>query len=183
MLSPKKSLNILKKTNALLEGHFVLSSGLHSAKYIQCAKLLSFPHLSNKICKSFANKIKKNFKKIDLILAPAMGGIIIGYEVGRILKKETIFCERVSGKFKLRRGFTINKGSKVLIIEDVMDASSKDNLGDLKVSKDEIIENVAEKILTQEKLVGVVDSNNNIVGSIKPSKIIDTVFGGRKNGG
>ena len=71
---------------------------------------------------------------------------------------------------------------KVLIIEDVMDAPSKDNLGDLKVSKDEIIENVAEKILTQEKLVGVVDSNNNIVGSIKPSKIIDTVFGGRKNG-
>ena len=71
---------------------------------------------------------------------------------------------------------------KVLIIEDVMDASIKDNLGDLKVSKDEIIENVAEKILTQEKLVGVVDSNNNIVGSIKPSKIIDTVFGGRKNG-
>ena len=70
---------------------------------------------------------------------------------------------------------------KVLLIEDVMD-KIKDNLGDLKVSKDEIIENVAEKILTQEKLVGVVDSNNNIVGSIKPSKIIDTVFGGRKNG-
>jgi len=71
---------------------------------------------------------------------------------------------------------------KVLIIEDVMDSLSKDNLGDLKVSKDDIIENVAEKILTQEKIVGVVDSNNNIVGSIKPSKIIDTVFGGRKNG-
>ena len=71
---------------------------------------------------------------------------------------------------------------KVLVIEDVMDTSSKDNLGDLKVSKDEIIENVAEKILTQEKIVGVVDSNNNVVGSIKPSKIIDTVFGGRKNG-
>ena len=71
---------------------------------------------------------------------------------------------------------------KVLIIEDVMDASIKDNLGDLKVSKDEIIENVAEKILTQENLVGVVDSQNNIVGSIKPSKIIDTVFGGGKNG-
>ena len=120
MLSHKKSLNILKKTNALLEGHFVLSSGLHSAKYIQCAKLLSFPHLSNKICKSFANKIKQNFKKIDLILAPAMGGIIIGYEIGKILKKETIFCERVNGKFRLRRGFKIKKGSKVLIIEDVI---------------------------------------------------------------
>ena len=70
---------------------------------------------------------------------------------------------------------------KVLVIEDVMDTSNKDNLGDIKVSKDEIIENVAEKILTQEKIVGVVDSNNNIIGSIKPSTIIDTVFGGRKN--
>ncbi len=120
MLSPKKSLDILKKTNALLEGHFVLSSGLHSSKYIQCAKLLSFPHLADKICKSLARKIKKKFKKIDLILSPAMGGIIIGYEIGKILKKETIFCERVKGVFKLRRGFAIKKGSKVLIMEDVI---------------------------------------------------------------
>ena len=120
MLSHKKSLNILKKTNALLEGHFVLSSGLHSSKYIQCAKLLSFPHLADKICKSLARKIKKKFKKIDLILSPAMGGIIIGYEIGKLLKKETIFCERVNGKFILRRGFTIKKKSKVLIIEDVI---------------------------------------------------------------
>jgi len=120
MLSHKKSLNILRKTNALLEGHFVLSSGLHSSKYIQCAKLLSFPSKSEKICKSLSNKIKKNFKKIDLILSPAMGGIIIGYEIGRLLKKETIFCERVKGKFILRRGFQIKKGSKVLIIEDVI---------------------------------------------------------------
>ena len=120
MLSPKKSLNILRKTNALLEGHFVLSSGLHSSKYIQCAKLLSFPSLAYEICKSLSLKIKKNFKKIDLILAPAMGGIIIGYEIGKLLKKETIFCERVNGKFVLRRGFSIKKGSKVLIIEDVI---------------------------------------------------------------
>ena len=120
MLSPKKSLNILKKTDALLEGHFVLSSGLHSPKYIQCAKLLSYPHLAESICKSLAKKIKDNFKHIDIILAPAMGGIIIGYEIGKILKKETIFCERVKGKFTLRRGFKIKKGSKVLIIEDVI---------------------------------------------------------------
>ena len=120
MLSHKKSLNILKKTNALLEGHFVLSSGLHSSKYIQCAKLLSFPYLAKEICNSLAKEIKKNFKKIDLILAPAMGGIIIGYEIGRLLKKETIFCERVDGKFQLRRGFNIKKGAKVLIIEDVI---------------------------------------------------------------
>ena len=73
MLSHKKSLDILKRTNALLEGHFILSSGLHSSKYIQCAKLLSFPHIAEKICVSLAKKIKKKFKKIDLILAPAMG--------------------------------------------------------------------------------------------------------------
>ena len=120
MLSHKKSLDILRKTNALLEGHFVLSSGLHSSKYIQCAKLLSFPHKAEKICKSLASKIKKKFKNFDLILSPAMGGIVIGYEIGRLLKKETIFCERVKGKFQLRRGFQIKKGSKVLIIEDVI---------------------------------------------------------------
>ena len=120
MLSHKKSLDILKKTDALLEGHFILSSGLHSSKYIQCAKLLSFPSKAHKICRSLSNKIKSKFKKIDLILAPAMGGVIIGYEIGKLLKKETIFCERVNGKFKLRRGFSIKKGSKVLIVEDVI---------------------------------------------------------------
>ena len=120
MLSHKKSLNILKKTNALLEGHFILSSGLHSSKYIQCAKLLSFPYIADKICKSLAKKIKKKFKNIDLILAPAMGGVIIGYEIGKLLKKETIFCERVNGKFTLRRGFSIKKGARVLIVEDVI---------------------------------------------------------------
>ena len=134
MLSLKKSLNILKKTDALLEGHFVLSSGLHSPKYIQCAKLLSFPNLADKICKSLANKIKNNFKKIDLILAPAMGGVIIGYEIGKILKKETIFCERVNGKFTLRRGFAIKKGARVLIIEDVI-TTGKSSLECVKLIK------------------------------------------------
>jgi len=134
MLSHKKSLDILRKTNALLEGHFVLSSGLHSSKYIQCAKLLSFPTEAEKICKSFAQKIKKSFKKIDLILAPAMGGVIIGYEIGKILKKETIFCERVKGKFTLRQSLNIKKGSKVLIIEDVI-TTGKSSLECVKLIK------------------------------------------------
>ena len=134
MLSLKKSLNILKKTDALLEGHFVLSSGLHSSKYIQCAKLLSFPFFADQICKSLAGKIKKKYKNIDLILAPAMGGVIIGYEIGKLLKKETIFCERVNGKFKLRRGFKIKKGSKVLVIEDVI-TTGKSSLECVKLIK------------------------------------------------
>ena len=134
MLSHKKSLDILKKTNALLEGHFVLSSGLHSSRYIQCAKLLSHPSLADKICKSLASKIKRKYKKIDLILSPAMGGIIIGYEIGKILKKETIFCERVKGKFELRRGFNIKKDSKVLIIEDVI-TTGKSSLECVKLIK------------------------------------------------
>ena len=120
MLSLKNSLKVLKKTNALLDGHFILSSGLHSPRYIQCAKLLSYPKISNKFVQSLAKKIKKKIKKIDVILSPAMGGIIIGYEIGKILNKETIFCERVNKKFTLRRGFEIKKNSKVLIVEDVI---------------------------------------------------------------
>jgi orotate phosphoribosyltransferase len=120
MLSLKESLKILKETNALLEGHFILSSGLHSSQYVQCAQLLSKPEKAVKICESLANKIKNEFDNFDLILAPAMGGIVIGYEIGRLLGKETIFSERVNGIFKLRRDFAIKKDSKVLIIEDVI---------------------------------------------------------------
>ena len=120
MLSLEESLKILKETNALLEGHFILSSGLHSPQYVQCAQLMSKPSDAVKICLSLSEKIKKEFKEFDLILSPAMGGIIVGYEIGRILKKETIFSERVNGEFKLRRDFTINANQKVLIIEDVI---------------------------------------------------------------
>ena len=120
MLSYKESLKILKETNALLEGHFILSSGLHTEKYIQCAQLLSKPKKAKFICESLAEKIRKNLKKIDLLLSPAVGGIVIGYEIGRILNIETIFAERVNETFSLRRGFKINKGQRVLILEDVI---------------------------------------------------------------
>ena len=120
MLSYEESLKILKETNTLQDGHFILSSGLHSAQYVQCAQLLSKPYKSADFCKSLVEKISNQLKVIDLILSPAMGGIVIGYEVGRLLKKETIFSERVDGKFKLRRNFKIQKNSKVLIVEDVI---------------------------------------------------------------
>ena len=109
MLSLKESLKILKETNALIEGHFILSSGLHSSKYVQCAQLMSKPHKAKKICDSMAEKIIKEFSDFDLILSPAMGGIVIGYEIGKLLNKETIFSERVNGEFKLRRDFKIKK--------------------------------------------------------------------------
>jgi len=120
MLSSEESLKILKETKAIIEGHFILSSGLHSPKYVQCAQLMSKPHKADRICQSLAEKINKEFSDFDLILSPAMGGILIGYEIGKLLKKETIFSERVNGEFQLRRDFAIKKGTKVLIIEDVI---------------------------------------------------------------
>ena len=158
MLSSKDSLKILKKTDALLDGHFVLSSGLHSSKYIQCAKLLSYPHLAKNICLSLSKKIKKNYKNIDLILSPAIGGIIIGYEIGKLLKKETIFCERVKGIFKLRRGFNIKKKNKVLIIEDVI-TTGKSSLECLK-----LIKKVGAKLIG---FACIIDRSNNKTLKIK----------------
>ena len=134
MLSYKESLKILKETDALLEGHFILSSGLHSDKYVQCAKLLSKPDKAKEVCLSLSEKIIKDFKNIDLILSPAVGGIVIGYEIGRILNIETIFAERVDGEFNLRRGFKIKKGQNILIVEDVI-TTGKSSLECSKLAK------------------------------------------------
>ncbi len=120
MLSYKESLKILKETNALLEGHFILSSGLHSKQYVQCAKLLSHPKKAESICSSLRDKIKENFSKIDVVISPAVGGIVIGYEIARQLGAEAIFAERVNKKMTLRRGFTISENANVLIVEDVI---------------------------------------------------------------
>ena len=135
MLSLEESLKILKETNALLEGHFILSSGLHSPKYVQCAQLMSKPAEAEKICASLAEKITKDLGSFDIILSPAMGGVLIGYEIGRLLKKETIFSERVNGEFKLRRDFAITRNQKVLIIEDVI-TTGKSSLECSKIVRD-----------------------------------------------
>jgi len=120
MLSYNESLKILKETNALLEGHFILSSGLHSNQYVQCAKLLSYPKQAEIICASLTEKIKNNFNKIDIVLSPALGGIVVGYEIGKQLNTQTIFAERANNKLVLRRGFAIPQNSNVLIVEDVI---------------------------------------------------------------
>ena len=167
MLSYKESLKILKETDALLEGHFILSSGLHSNKYVQCAKLLSNPKKGKIICKSLCEKIKKNYKSIDLILSPALGGIVAGYEVGRQLNINTIFSERVDGKSILRRGFNIKPKSKLLILEDVITTgkSALECVDIIKFYKANlvgfacIIDRSNEKLLIKDKIVSQVKLN------------------------
>jgi orotate phosphoribosyltransferase len=108
------------EAKALLEGHFVLSSGLHSAKYIQCARVMMFPEIASQLCGQLAKLISQKFETIDMIVSPAMGGVIVGYEVARQLKCPAVFFERVEGNFKLRRGFEIENGQRCLMVEDIV---------------------------------------------------------------
>ncbi|MBJ65699.1 MAG: orotate phosphoribosyltransferase [Rhodobiaceae bacterium] len=110
-----------KKCGALLEGHFILSSGLHSTKYLQCALALSRPKLAKKLTLALGEKIKNRFNEhIDFVIAPAMGGLIIGHQIAMFLDLPFLFLERVDGEFNLRRGFSIKSGSNCLMIEDVV---------------------------------------------------------------
>lgn len=106
---------------ALLEGHFILSSGLHSPKYLQCARVMSDPARGERLCAALASKISKaHGDEFDLIVSPAMGGVIVGYETARALGKPSIFCERVDGEFTFRRGFEVPMGARCLMVEDVV---------------------------------------------------------------
>lgn len=111
-------LSILRKTGAFLEGHFLLSSGLHSNRYVQCALILQHPKYAEYLGKNLAKKFSK--RKINVVVSPAIGGIVIGQEVGRALGKRAIFAEREEGKLVLRRGFDIKKDERILIVEDVL---------------------------------------------------------------
>lgn len=115
-----KTVELLKKSDALLEGHFLLSSGKHSNRYIQCAKLIEHPEYCEEVAQIIAGKLKEKNLLPDLCLGPAMGGVIISYEVARALGTPAIFTERVDNVMSLRRGFEIEKGSKVIIVEDVI---------------------------------------------------------------
>lgn len=109
-----------KDAEAMLSGHFILSSGLHSPTYLQCARVMMDAKRGERLCAALAQKIKSSGQAIDCIVAPAMGGVVVGYEMGRQLNIPTMFCERVEGKFELRRGFTLEAQAKVLIVEDVV---------------------------------------------------------------
>jgi orotate phosphoribosyltransferase len=111
---------IYKEANALLEGHFILSSGKHSKYYLQSAKVLENPRTAEKLAQELASIINKYNIQIDTVCAPALGGILAGYELARALGVKSIFVERKSGKMELRRGFEIKKGERVLICEDII---------------------------------------------------------------
>ena len=119
MKLPKEQiLQIFKETDALLEGHFVLTSGLHSPHYFQCAKVLQYP----KYLHLLAGDIAKHYEysEVEVVISPAVGGIVVGTEVGRVLGVRTLFAERENGVMKLRRGFDLKKGERVLVVEDVV---------------------------------------------------------------
>ena len=111
-------LNIFRETGALLEGHFRLTSGRHSNQYFQCTKVLQYTNYNTQICEKIVDHFK-NYE-IDTVIAPAMGGMIVGYEVARQLNKRSIFTERENKEMTLRRGFSLSKGEKVLVCEDVV---------------------------------------------------------------
>lgn len=137
------------KSNAILKGHFILSSGLHSDTYMQCARVLMNPKRSEFLCKALADKIIEKFGQnaFDLVVCPAMGGVIVGYELARQLGLEAIFCERVNGKFEFRRGFVLEQNSRVLVVEDVI------TTGKSSLETYDLIKEMGGKIIAEASLV------------------------------
>lgn len=117
-MTEKEILELFKKHNALLTGHFKLSSGLHSEKYLQCALILQYPEIAGKLARTLAEKFSN--EKIGVVVGPALGGVTLAYEVARAIGVRGIFTERQEGKMVLRRGFFIKQGEKVLVTEDVI---------------------------------------------------------------
>jgi len=117
-MTPEQVLDIYKRTGALLTGHFLLSSGLHSEKYLQSALVLQQPDIATQLCAALAGHFKDS--RIEVVIAPALGGVFVSHETARALGVRAIFAERVNGELTLRRGFTIKQGERVLVVEDVI---------------------------------------------------------------
>jgi orotate phosphoribosyltransferase len=121
MMTDDQVLDEFRAADALLEGHFILSSGLRSSKYLQCARVLMDGARAERLARALADKIPAHIREqIDVVVSPAMGGVIIGHEMGRALGRPAMFLERPEGTFELRRGFGIKTGARVLMVEDVV---------------------------------------------------------------
>lgn len=164
MLTDNETRDLLKETEALMEGHFILSSGLRSDKYVQCAKLLMHPQKAETICRSLADKIKSSKIVFDIVVSPAIGGILAGYEVARHLAVPTFFTERVNGKFTFRRGFQLDKYKNVLIVEDVITtgksslecAATIQEFGGKIAGYACIIDRSGDKLLIKDKIISQI---------------------------
>lgn len=135
-------LNEFRAAEALLEGHFILSSGLRSSRYLQCARVLMNPARAARLANEAARRLPDDIRRaIDVVVSPAMGGIIIGHEMGRALNKDALFLERPDGVFGLRRGFRLEPGQKVLMVEDVVTTglSSREAIEAVKREGGEVI--------------------------------------------
>lgn len=151
-MTEKQVVELFEKNNALLTGHFKLSSGLHTEKYLQCALILQYPDIAEKLSKELVKKFLK--AKIDVVIGPALGGITLAYEVARALGVRGLFTERQEGRMVLRRGFIIKKSEKALVVEDVITTggSTKEvidvvrSLGGEVIGVGSIIDRSAEKI-------------------------------------
>ncbi len=117
-IDDKKLIGLLKKTGVIMEGHFLLTSGRHSGLFLQCSQLLQYPEYTGQVCSMMAEPFKN--ENIETVIGPAMGGVILSYEVARFLGARALFAEPADGKMILRRGFQINKGEKVLVVEDAV---------------------------------------------------------------
>jgi orotate phosphoribosyltransferase len=135
-----------RDADALLEGHFILSSGLRSPRYLQCARLLMDPRRAERMAQALAEKLPPELRaSIDVVISPAMGGVIIGHEMGRALGKPAMFVERPQGEFELRRGFHVEPGTKVLMVEDVVTTglSSRETIDAVRRAGGEVIAEAA----------------------------------------
>jgi orotate phosphoribosyltransferase len=131
-----------RAADALLEGHFILSSGLHSPRYLQCARVLMDPARAGRLASALVGKFPRDLRgRIEIVVSPAMGGIIAGHEVGRALGVEALFVERPTGTFELRRGFRLRPGQKVLLVEDVVTTglSSREAIAAVEEAGGEVI--------------------------------------------
>ena len=120
MMTPDQVLDEFRASDALLEGHFILSSGRHSPVFLQKMRVFQYPDRTERICRALAEKIRDRFGAVDLIVSPAMGGIIPGYETARALGCPAVFVEREEGEFRLRRGFRIPDGARIVMVEDIV---------------------------------------------------------------
>lgn len=149
MLTDAQIQHEFEEAEAILRGHFILSSGLHSDTYLQCARVLMNPARADRLSATLAARLCEKFGSdaFDLVVAPAMGGVVVGYEMGRQLGIETIFCERENGSFTLRRGFRITPGARILLVEDVV-TTGKSSLETVKC-----IEEHGGKVLAEASLI------------------------------